>query len=137
MPISVTLCSPRSRKKTTMMTMPLTNPIHNQPDRDALNQRFQGTAWAIFLIMSGVLWLLPSWLLPDGLWLLSTGFVLLGLNVARALHDIETSGFTVTLGLLALIGGMGNLMSVSLPIVPALLIGSGALIIWRAWQQRA
>ena len=120
-----------------MMTMPLTNAIHNQPDRDALNQRFQGTAWAIFLIMSGVLWLLPSWLLPDGLWLLSTGFVLLGLNVARALHDIETSGFTVTLGLLALIGGMGNLMSVSLPIVPALLIGSGALIIWRAWQQRA
>ncbi|MBI1293741.1 hypothetical protein GC175_02135 [bacterium] len=119
-----------------MMTMPMTNLIHSQPDRDALNQRFQGIAWAIFLIMSGVIWLLPSWLLPDGLWMLGTGFVLLGLNVARALHDIETSGFTVTLGLLALIGGLGNLMSVSLPIVPALLIGSGVLIILRAWQQR-
>lgn len=119
------------------MTMPLTNPVHDQPNRNLLNQRFQGTAWAIFLIMSGVLWLLPTWLIPDGLWLLGTGFVLLGLNVARALHDIETSGFTVTLGLLALIGGLGNLMSVSLPIVPTLLIGSGALMIWRAWQQRA
>lgn len=120
-----------------MMTMPLTNSAPNHIDRDAQNQRFQGIAWAIFLIMSGVLWLLPSWLLPDGLWMLGTGFILLGLNVARALHDIETSGFTVTLGLLALIGGLGNLMSVSLPIVPALLIGGGALMIWRAWQQRS
>lgn len=119
-----------------MMTMPLTDPMSEHIDREELNQRFQSVAWAIFLIMSGVLWLLPSWLLPDGLWMLGTGFVLLGLNVARALHDIETSGFTVTLGLLALIGGLGNLMSVSLPIVPALLIGAGALMIWRAWQQR-
>ena len=119
-----------------MMTMPLTNHVDHLTDRDALNQRFQGTAWAIFLIMSGVLWLLPGWMVPDGLWLLGTGFVLLGLNVARALNDIETSGFTVVLGLLALIGGLGHLMSVSLPIVPAILIGGGALMIWRAWQQR-
>ncbi|MEZ4634450.1 MAG: hypothetical protein R2873_02030 [Caldilineaceae bacterium] len=121
-----------------MMTMPLTSPIHSNPiDREAQNKRFQGIAWAIFLIMSGVLWLLPSWMLPDGLWLLGTGFVLLGLNVARALNDIETSGFTVVLGLLALIGGLGKLMSVSLPILPALLIGAGALTIWRAMQQRS
>lgn len=115
------------------MTMPLSNPSESSfIDRETLDQRFQSTAWAIFLIMSGGLWLLPDWMLPDGLWLLGTGFVLLGLNAVRALNDIETSGFTVVLGLLALIGGLGKLMTVSLPIVPLLLIGGGALMIWRA-----
>jgi hypothetical protein len=98
-------------------------------DRDALNKRFQTQAWALFLIMTGLLWFLSNLGQIDGFWLMSTGLILLGLNVVRALNDIETSGFTVVLGLLVLSAGLGNLMGVGLPLVPMLMIGLGTLIV--------
>ncbi|MBX3000290.1 MAG: hypothetical protein KF893_17335 [Caldilineaceae bacterium] len=101
-------------------------------DRSELNKRFQTRAWALFLITTGSLWFLSNVMMIDGLWLISTGLILLGLNVARALNDIETSGFTVIVGLLALSGGLGNLMGVGLPLVPMLIIGLGALTLIRA-----
>ncbi len=119
------------------MTMPLSH--HSQSDAQdlsELNQRLQGITWALFLIMTGLLWLLPHWMTPDGLWWLFTGFLLLGLNGIRALNDIETSGFTVVLGLLALTAGMSGLMGVGLPIVPILLIAGGALMIGRSWGRQ-
>lgn len=104
-------------------------------DRDELNKRFQTRTWALFLIMTGLSWFISSFAQIDGIWLMSTGLILLGLNVARALNDIETSGFTVVLGLLALSAGLGNLMGVGLPLVPVLIIGLGALVVIRALTQ--
>lgn len=98
-------------------------------DRTELNKRFQTRAWALFLIMTGLLWFLANLTQIDGMWLMSTGLILLGLNVARALNDIETSGFTVVLGLLALSAGLGNLMGVGLPLAPMLMIGLGTLVV--------
>jgi hypothetical protein len=101
-------------------------------DRDELNNRFQTRAWAIFLIVTGLSWLISNFTQIDGIWLMSTGLILLGLNVVRALNDIETSGFTVLIGLLALSAGLGNLMGVGLPLVPMLMVGLGLLIVVRA-----
>jgi hypothetical protein len=101
-------------------------------DRTELNNRFQTRAWALFLIMTGLFWFIVNLTQIDGMWLMSTGLILLGLNVARALNDIETSGFTVVIGLLALSAGLGDLMGVGLPLIPMLMVGFGILIVIRA-----
>jgi hypothetical protein len=94
-----------------------------------LNSRYLGMAWALFLIMTGTLWLLPRTLLPDGLWFLGVGLILLGLNVARIMNDVETSGLTVILGLLAISIGLGKLLELSISAFPLLLIGLGGLMV--------
>jgi hypothetical protein len=94
-----------------------------------LNSQFQAIAWALFLIMTGSLWLLPQTLLPGGLWFLGVGLILLGLNIARIMNDLETSGLTVILGLLAISIGMGKLLELSISAFPLLLIGLGGLMV--------
>jgi hypothetical protein len=49
--------------------------------RPALDRRLEGIGWALFLIMIGGLGLVPS--VPQGTWLVGTGLIMLGLNVAR------------------------------------------------------
>jgi hypothetical protein len=119
-----------------MMTHPLMISDIDKTVQDKLDQRFQSIAWALFLIMTGIIWLLPDFAVPDGLWPIGTGLILLGLNVVRALNDIETSGFTLVLGLLAVSVGMGNLMGVGISLLPILLIGIGALVVLRALQEK-
>lgn len=114
-----------------MMTHPLMVSDINERDRNALDQRFQLVTWILFLVMTGALWLIPNIVLPHGLWLLGTGFILLGLNVVRALNDIETSGFTLVLGLLGISVGLGTLLGVNVFLLPFLMLVAGALIVWR------
>jgi hypothetical protein len=123
-------------RKNKMMTHPLMISDIDKTVQDKLDQRFQSIAWALFLIMTGIIWLLPDFAVPDGLWPIGTGLILLGLNVVRALNDIETSGFTLVLGLLAVSVGMGNLMGVGISLLPILLIGIGALVVLRALQEK-
>jgi hypothetical protein len=115
-------------RRSKMMTQ-ISSSNMEEINRDGLNKRFQSRAWALFLIMTGLLWFLSNLIQIDGFWLMSTGLILLGLNVVRALNDIETSGFTVVVGLLALSAGLGNLMGVGLPLVPMFMIGLGTLIV--------
>jgi hypothetical protein len=98
---------------------------------ERLNDRFQAITWALFLIMSGTLWFFSGAPLPNGLWFMGAGLLLLGLNVARIMYDIETNGFSLMLGLLALSIGLSRLMEVSILLFPMLLIGAGAVMLMR------
>ena len=104
-------------------------------DRQALDRRLQSTGWSLFLIWSGFLWLLPTSSLPDGLWLLGTGMILMGINVARVMNDIEVNGFTVIVGLLVLSAGLSNLMGVGFIFFPALLIVAGVIVLMQALRK--
>ena len=104
-------------------------------DRQALDRRLQSTGWSLFLIWSGFLWLLPTSSLPDGLWLLGTGMILMGINVARVMNDIEVNGFTVIVGLLVLSVGLSNLMGVGFIFFPALLIVAGVIVLMQALRK--
>jgi hypothetical protein len=69
-----------------------------------LNRNFDTLAWGGFFIWWGMTELFKS--LPVGLGAVGIGLILLGLNAARALNGIPTSGFTLTLGLVTLsLGG--------------------------------
>lgn len=114
----------------------MTNSYLTPVDRQTLDTRYQSVAWALFLMMTGMLWLVPGIDLNGTFWFLGTGLILLGLNVVRAMTDIETNGFTMLCGLLAMSFGLSTLLGVRLPLWPGLLILMGVVLIVRARGQQ-
>lgn len=105
-------------------------------DRETkLNRSLDGMAWGAFFVWWGITELFRF--LPEGVGALGLGFILLGLNAARSLNGIPTSGLTTTLGLLALVlGGLELAASVlslpfELPIFAILLIVFGLIVLAR------
>jgi hypothetical protein len=98
-----------------------------------LNRNFEAIAWGALLIWWGITELVPS--LPDGTGLIGIGLILIGVNVARVLNGIPISGFSTTVGILALIWGglelFGAFLSLpfELPIFAILLIVLGGIIL--------
>lgn len=90
-------------------------------------------AWGIFFIWWGITALFPA--LPRGTGAIGLCLILLGLNGARAWGGIPTSGFTLTLGVLALVvGGLDLTIAVlaltfELPMFAILLIVCGILVL--------
>lgn len=105
-------------------------------EKHKLNQRLESIGWALFLIMIGGLGLVPGEQVPEGTWLIGVGLIMLGLNLARFLNNIETSGFTMVLGVIALLAGMGDFLGVDVPVFPVLLILLGAHIIFKGFFAR-
>jgi hypothetical protein len=60
------------------------------------------------------------------------GVIMLGLNAVRLLLGIRVSWFTVILGTVALLSGLGSVYGVSIPVGPLLIILIGLSIIVRA-----
>lgn len=94
---------------------------------------FETIAWGILFIWWGITELFKF--LPDGSGAIGVGLILLGLNAVRTLNGIPTSGFTTTLGILALVwGGLelaGSVLSLpfELPVFAILLITLGLLLL--------
>ncbi|NTU55133.1 MAG: hypothetical protein HGA79_02675, partial [Anaerolineales bacterium] len=63
------------------------------PEKVALNKRLETMFWGLFLIMLGGQFLLKDLNLPDGIWDVGIGLILLGLNVARYFNGLRMSGF--------------------------------------------
>ena len=105
-----------------------------------LNSSFETAAWGALFIWWGITELFNF--LPDGTGAIGIGLILLGLNVARSLNGLPTNGFTITLGILALVwGGLelaGSvlLLPFELPIFAILLIVLGVILLVRELQSR-
>lgn len=96
---------------------------------NSLNKRLEDIGWALFLILVGIIWLVPVGRLPEDAWLIVAGVIMLGINGIRYLNGIKMSGFTLILGALALIAGLGGVFAVKLPFFAILFIVIGASII--------
>jgi hypothetical protein len=100
-----------------------------------VNRNLEGMAWGALLIWWGITALVGN--LPAGTGAVGIGLILLGLNGARSLKGIPISGFTTTLGILALVwGGLelaGTLLSLpfELPVLAILLIVLGLSLLVR------
>ncbi len=105
-------------------------------DKHALNRRYETIAWGAFFIVWGLTSLFRF--LPEGVGALAIGLILLGLNAARYFSGIPTSGFTLFLGVIALVAGSGELLrdvlnvQFDLPVFPLLLIIIGVIWIVRS-----
>ena len=100
-----------------------------------LNRNLETYAWAAFFVWWGITELFKF--LPEGTGVVGFGLILIGLNVAHSLNGIPTSGFTITLGILALVlGGLelaGFFLSLpfELPVFAILLIVLGVIVLAR------
>lgn len=106
------------------------------PEKAALNKRLEMIGWALFLIMIGGLALVPKEIVPKGVWSIGVGCIMLGLNVARYLSKIKMSGFTTLLGIVAVLGGIAELVGLTRLGDALLLILLGAYLIVKPWFDR-
>jgi hypothetical protein len=103
------------------------------PAKAALNKNLETAFGGLFLIMLGGQFLLKNVNLPEGIWDVGIGLILLGLNAARYFNGLKMSGFTTFLGLLAVVGGLAQ-MIFRLDFGGAfLLIILGAYLILKPW----
>ncbi len=100
-----------------------------------LNRNLEAMAWGALFIWWGITELFPF--LPHGVGAIGIGLILLGLNAARSSNGVRTSGFSITLGILALVwGGLelaGSLLALpfDIPVFAILLIVLGAIMLAR------
>ena len=99
----------------------------------------EAIAWGAFFILWGITELLPS--LPKGTGTVGIGVILIGINLARSWKGQPASGFTTTLGVLALLLGGLELarpylhLSFELPIFAILLLALGSITLMRAMKK--
>ncbi len=99
------------------------------------NRNLERLAWGAFFVWWGIVELFKF--LPEGTGLIGFGLILVGLNVARYLTGMPTSGWSITLGILALVwGGLelaGVLLSLpfEIPVFAILLIVLGVIVVVR------
>ncbi len=105
--------------------------LSTQPEmrKNHVEKRLEDVGWALFLIMIGVLWLLPVGRVPEDVWLIGAGIIMLGINCVRYFKGIKMSGFTLILGALALIAGLSGVFALKLPFFAVLFILVGASIL--------
>jgi hypothetical protein len=102
-------------------------------NKAALNKRLETIFWGLFLIMLGGWAFIPDDTVPKGAWSVAVGFLLLGLNAARYFNRIRLSGFTTVLGILAIVGGVGDMLGWADLDGAMLLIILGAYLILKPW----
>jgi hypothetical protein len=112
--------------------------LQNVPEEEkqTLNKRLESIAWGLFLIMVGGIAFVPDDRVPEGVWSIGVGLIMLGLNAARYFYGLKMSTFTIVLGFLALLTGIGDLFGLNLPVLAILLILIGANMILRPWFER-
>lgn len=106
-------------------------------EKQALNKRLETMGWGLFLIMLGGQALVPGEQVPEGVWTVGVGLIMLGLNAARYYFGIRMSVFTIVLGSFALLTGVGELLGLDLPALAILLILIGANIILKPLFERS
>jgi hypothetical protein len=119
------------------MTEQTSKPLSvKDPERAALNKRLETVFWGLFLIMLGGWALIPDETVPKGAWSIGVGLIMLGLNAARYFNKIRMSGFTTVLGVLSLLGGMGEVLGLADLDGAFLLIILGAYLILKPWFEK-
>jgi hypothetical protein len=109
--------------------------VIQDPEKAAMNKRLESIAWGSFLIMwAGSMFVSKIWnQVPDGVWSIGIGAIMLGLNVARYFNKIKMSGFTTVLGIISVIGGVIQLFGVKDLEGAFLLLILGAYLILKPW----
>ncbi len=104
--------------------------------RAMLNLRLIKLSWALFLILIGASWILENLekIKGDQMWALiyaGSGGILLLLNLLRIIFKLNISRFTIGLGVLGVLMGVGNIYapgSISIWAAVVLIIGLSMLI---------
>jgi hypothetical protein len=94
-----------------------------------LAKQIDAISWGLFFIMIGGIGLIPAEKVPQGIWLIGVGLIMVGNNIVRYFYRIKMIGFTVVLGIIALLAGIGDYLGIDVPVFPLLLVLVGISII--------
>ncbi len=114
-----------------MTTQDNQTPGDENARKATLSRRLEGIGWGVLLIAVGTIWLLPAEQVPRGSWLIAVGLIMLGLNAVRYFHAIRICGFSLIVGIFALLAGLGEFYGLKVPLFPFALIavGGGLLLV--------
>lgn len=119
----------------------MTTALRDEHARDAsdlaLDRRLDAVGWGLFLIMTGAIWLVPDTQLPQGIWLIGTGVLLLAINAVKRAKGLAAAPFMVFLGVVALAAGLADLVGLQLPLIAICFIAIGVGILLRVFMPRA
>jgi len=107
--------------------------INVDPEKAALNKRMETMAWGAFLIMLGGFMFVPEEIIKGGWWSIGVGLIFLGLNAARYFNGLRMSGFTTFLGVISVLGGILDLVTVQDFGGSVFLIVLGGYLILKPW----
>jgi hypothetical protein len=96
-----------------------------------VSKHLEEIAWGMLLILTGVIWIVPGNPVPFGTWLIGTGIILVGINAVRYSLDRRFETFSVVLGIVALVAGVGEVLAVDVPILGLCLVAFGAVLLLR------
>jgi uncharacterized membrane protein YphA (DoxX/SURF4 family) len=107
----------------------MTTQGYQETNKIVLDKRLEDIGWGLLLLLTGVTFLMPGWAVPANTWLIGCGLILLAINLVRRLNGIAIHGFSIALGILALVGGLASFLGVQLPLFALFLILVGISII--------
>ena len=100
------------------------------PSEDArLDRRLSDVGWGLLFVLTGLLWMAPAHEVPEGTWLFGVAAILIGVNVVRHVKHIAMSGFSLVLGLVALLAAVGQIWRVDLPLLAICLVVIGVSLV--------
>jgi len=135
--VGIVLVANSNRQGEETMTEQTSKPVPvKDPEKAALNKRLETAFWGLFLIMLGGWAFVPEETAPKGLWSIGVGLIMLGLNATRYFNKIRMSGFTTVLGIISVLGGIGELLGLTALEDAFLLIILGAYLILKPWFEQ-
>ena len=97
-----------------------------------LNSRLNQIGWGIFLLLVGIVWLIPGDAIPDGSLFFSGGLIMIIINLVKKQKGIRTGNGNVIFGFVLIGIGIIDLLDSPVPVIAALLILWGISILFKA-----
>lgn len=101
-----------------------------------LDRRLNDVGWGCLLMLTGALWLLPASAVPPGTWLFGVAAILTGVNVVRYVEHVAVNGFTMTVGVAALVAAVSQQWRTDPPLVAIFLVVIGASLVAKPFLAR-
>lgn len=110
-----------------------THVIGTMADQRGALERLDAVAWGLFFLWIGIALLTNlSW----GVGLLGVGIIVLGAQAARRYMALSLEAFWVVVGVLFVMGGVWELLSVRVGMIPVVCIAAGVLLLVSALRRK-
>jgi hypothetical protein len=94
---------------------------------DSKSTIYGDVGFAIFIILFGLAYLLPSQYAPDGSLFLAAGAIILTVSLIKWFKKLDLDGFDIALGAIFLVNGINKVFQLGLGILPVLMVVFGVI----------